>query len=504
MTVLTGFAFALAPQGRLWNARLLPFWFLCLYMLAAIAVAEAGRVVAMVLRVGLEDDADEPRPILAPVTSLVALAFALLYVAVPLNAIPGGRKNPVTGVYTWPARGPLTLVRTTDSSFIDFWVKWNYSGYERKPAYPEYHEVVTRMDQVGKANGCGRAMWEYEPNLDRYGTPMALMLLPYWTNGCVGSMEGLFFESSATTPYHFLNQSELSKDPSRAERDLPYRGLDVAHGVQHLQLLGVKYYMAISDEAKAQASVNSDLTLLTTTTPFSVTYGQEVKQRSWSIYEVRDSAIVAPLKYAPTVVTGLKPGAKPWLQMVTAWYQDPSRFDHPLAASGPESWPRQTADATTDSLPPPTSGLPEVKVSNIKSGDDRVSFDVDRVGVPVLVKTSYFPNWQTGGAKGPWRVSPNQMVVIPTSHHVTLHYGTTPVDYLGWVVTLLGLGGVVWMARRREVELPEPALAVSATAAADEPVPADEAGLERELAIFMAGADAAGRLHEPAPDDTDP
>ena len=42
---------------------------------------------------------------------------------------------------------------------------------------------------------------------------MALMLLPYWTDGCIGSMEGLYFESSATTPYHFLNQSELSEAP---------------------------------------------------------------------------------------------------------------------------------------------------------------------------------------------------------------------------------------------------------------------------------------------------
>ena len=30
-----------------------------------------------------------------------------------------------------------------------------------------------------------------------YGTPMALMLLPFWTDGCIGSMEGLFFEASA-------------------------------------------------------------------------------------------------------------------------------------------------------------------------------------------------------------------------------------------------------------------------------------------------------------------
>ena len=43
-----------------------------------------------------------------------------------------------------------------------------------------------------------------------YGTPMALMLLPFWTDGCIGSMEGLYFEASGTTPYHFLTTSAMS------------------------------------------------------------------------------------------------------------------------------------------------------------------------------------------------------------------------------------------------------------------------------------------------------
>ena len=95
-------------------------------------------------------------------------------------------------------------------------------------------------------------MWEHEEQHDRYGTPMALMLLPFWTDGCIGSMEGLYFEASATTPYHFLNQDELSTAPSNAQRDLPYdpgapNADEFDLGVEHLQMLGVKYYMAISD-----------------------------------------------------------------------------------------------------------------------------------------------------------------------------------------------------------------------------------------------------------------
>ena len=73
---------------------------------------------------------------------------------------------------------------TTDDSFVDSWAKWNYAGYEstcdasqgddcsngEKPYYPEYHAIVTTMAELGETNGCGRAMWEYDSELDRYGT----------------------------------------------------------------------------------------------------------------------------------------------------------------------------------------------------------------------------------------------------------------------------------------------------------------------------------------------
>ena len=42
--------------------------------------------------------------------------------------------------------------------------------------------------------------------------------------------------------------------------------------------------------------------------------------------------------------------------------------------------------------------LPEVTVSNVVVGLQSISFHVSRVGVPVLVKISYFPRWQAKGA----------------------------------------------------------------------------------------------------------
>ena len=72
-----------------------------------------------------------------------------------------------------------------------------------------------------------------------------------------------------------------------------------------------------------------------------------------------------------------------------------------------------------------------------------------------MVKTSWYPNWKAEGADGPWRATPNFMVVVPTSKHVKLTFATTTVEWVGpgrsrWSVWS-GLGGLVWwgMAARR-------------------------------------------------------
>ncbi len=441
-------AFVFAPQSRLWNARILPFWFLSLYLLAGVALAELAHFIddvrewrgASLATTPAARDGngaasavarrlDRPAEVLAPVA---AFLIAVTFVALPLGALP-----------KW------FPISTQDHSFIPDWVKWNYSGYERKPAYPEYKDLIAKMEGVGQAEGCGRAMWEYEGQLDRLGTPMALMLLPYWTDGCIGSMEGLYFESSATTPYHFLNAAEMSKAPSNPQRDLPYGQLDVRKGVGHMQMLGVRYYMTFSDEAKAQARAIPDLRYLTSSGPWSVNYDDGAKERTWEIYEIAQSELVSGMGYAPAVLSDPPPNAHAWLDMSSKWYLDQSRWRVPLAAAGPKSWPR-AADATLA----PEQPVPVATVTNIRADDDDISFDVDRTGTPVVVKASYFPNWTASGANGPWRITPNLMVVVPTSKHVKLHYGTTPVDHFGRLLTLFGVAAVVFMARRPALEYP--------------------------------------------------
>jgi hypothetical protein len=449
MALITGIGFVLLPQGRLWNARLLPFYYLCLYLLAGLAVSEMARALA--LRLSREEGRPR-RPVLlaAPMVGLLA---SVVFVGMGLRVLPLGRTDDQNRFH-W-----MGLTASQDN-FVDGWARWNYGGYEGREhradggGYHEYRDLVLTMDEIGRQRGCGRAMWEYEPELVRYGTPMALMLLPHWTRGCIGSMEGLYFESAASTPFHFLNQSELSQVPSRAQRDLPYSQVDVDAGVDHLQLMGVRYYLTTSDVTRAQAEDHADLT-------------QVAESGPWTVFEVADADLVEPLTNLPAVLTDVGDAQGEWLPTAVDWYLDPSAQDVFLAADGPPEWPRIEADDV-----PPIEPVAQATVSDIRTGDDRISFDVDQVGVPVLVKASYFPNWEADGAEGPWRVTPNLMVVVPTDPHVELHYGWTAIDLLGWALTLGGIVGLVVLARRPPVAVDRPPVERTEAEADDEPPPA--------------------------------
>ncbi len=441
MAVVSAVGFRFAPDSRLWNARLLPFFYLSLALLGAIGVAYLGRTIAMLVA---RDPARPVRPV-TWVVGVVAAVAVILALATPLRSIAPGTRIAGVEIATVDAAGKYSLLGlpgTTDKSFIPSWARWNFSGYEEKPAYPEYHDIVQTMDDLGQTNGCGRAMWEHEETHDRYGTPMALMLLPFWTDGCIGSMEGLFFEASATTPYHFLNQDELSSAPSNAMRDLPYvpgapSRAEFDLGIDHLQMLGVKYYMAISDRMIAFGRDAPELTEVATSGP-------------WVVFEVQGSELVEGLENQPAVVVGNTKGHG-WQDIAVPWYQDPTQWSVPLTADGPENWQRIEVGATPEKVP-----VSPVTVTNIDAGDDTLSFDVDQIGVPVVVKASYHPNWKVSGADGPYRATPNVMVVVPTSTHVELSYGRSPIDLASSALTLLGIVLLVFLFRAGPIVMPEP------------------------------------------------
>ena len=478
LTVLSIGAFVFDPQNVIWNERLIPFWFITIhlsagwlfgYVLARWAKRMPNQIGRYVVQIGDRRFSFANEPASAAVDENVFTDGSETVVASHEDAFVASSFREDEDVEDQPTRWLRRSVRATmvililglattvpglippvasaiglntGGNQVSSWAQWNYSGYQAKSSWPEYNDLMTTMARVGQKYGCGRAMWEYNANQNRFGTPEALMLMPYWTNNCIDSMEGLYFESSATTPYHFLDQAELSVSPSNPMVGLPYGQLDIPLGVEHLQMLGVRYFVAFSPAVIAQADLDPELTLIASTKAWpSPGY-------TWRIYKIASSQMVVPLSSLPNVVANTTSRVG-WLHANTTWWLNPKLWGTVAATTGPSNWPTATSVQTMDMK----TSLPKVTVSAINVGLQSISFHVSRIGVPVLVKISYFPRWHAVGATGPYRVSPNLMVVIPTSRDVSLVYGSTPMLTLGNIISdltaLAGLVALYFYVRRR-------------------------------------------------------
>ncbi len=484
--------------GLLWNPRLLPFVYLVRYLLMVVGALEVITLLYNAIRGRMaRTELGTYEGIVAGgvITLSCLVVFGWMYENLPFD---GRVSDGDSSVYAW---GPLRKGPESGRAVADGWTRYNFQGYEGRPAYPEYYDLVTTMGEIGETNGCGRALWENNQDNSRYGTTMALMLLPHWTDGCIGSMEGLFFEASGTTPYHFLTAAAVSEDSSNPVRQLRYVDNDAEIGVEHMRDLGVRYLMVRTDAAKAEAAGQDELVFLTTSDP-------------WDIYELESARIVEPLTVQPVVVNERSGDQRERnLELGTSWFQ--RREDWPAlpADDGPDEWQRVDAEVDlgardgepgdisrkVDYVVPATPieqvALPEVDVTDVEIGEQSVRFEVDQVGVPVLVRVSYFPNWQVSGADGPYRVSPNHMVVVPTSNEVTLTYERTALDWFFYALTVLGIGLCFVWRRRGDVEYPSERPASWRRERHSARLPESSAA-----ALAAVGAGAGARPTDPTPE----
>lgn len=520
MSVMCGFFVLLYVNigpGALWNQRLLPTVYLTAYLAAAIGLAN-------ILRFTIEHSfsLEVPRRRALAAFSFVALIPAVLGIMAVLGRAPLTNNEFINdegeAVIAWAG------FAINEGHPVQAWSTWNSTGIETKDHFREYRDVISTMELIGQEVGCGRAFWEFSPELDRFGTPMALMLLPHFTDGCIDSMEGLFFESSASTPFHFLNQSRLSIEPSAAQRFLPYESFDIDVGVDQMRASGIRYYLASNDQAIEAARNHSDLTEITAVSgafPEGAAF-----TNAFAIFEHNEWAEAEGLDHLPVVVSGntfedifvggddgqetpqraeieaeldefratlegngvpgqviedrinqerafLRDELEQQSEFLVGWegeavraYQNPAAYPALPAVDGPSDWPRTAVEGIAEERVLPSEFLsigdsellteiddPAV-VSNYSTTRDTISFEVDQIGKPVIVRTSFFPNWNVDGAEGPWRVGPNQMVVVPTDTQVELSYGSSLLERGSYLITFTSLLGLFFVYRRRQMSAP--------------------------------------------------
>ena len=379
------------PDVSIWNGRYLPVFYLTLFLMTAYFF---GALVG-----GREAHRSTNR------------STARTVIVVPLCAALG-----LTG---W-------IVLKTSRGVVDEWVERNYSGYEGTADFDDFTKLMAEIAALPP----GRVFWENSDRYTKFGTSLMPMATPYWTGK--PSLQGLFLESSLTAPFVLVTESEVSHLQPNDTPSFPYPGFDFDAGIEHMNLLGVTYFIASSEPTVEAANESRELELVAAVEEFS-------------IFRLDSRDVVVP-EYQPVNL-----GDGDWQAANIEWFGNAANLQIPLVAGGPPDWP----STRSSSQPLPRVALPAGgRTFKAQIESDSISFNTDAIGQPHLVGTTYFPNWRVEGAEGPYLASPSMMVVVPNRQHVTLQYRRTWVEWLGLGLTKIAVLAALSILVRRETATP--------------------------------------------------
>jgi hypothetical protein len=407
--VLMGFAVLIAPNGIIWNARLSPIWQLGLLVLAAVGAYEG---ITWIQLTEWQDVATT-----AGVLVVVGLVIAWNMASLPLGTSTTTRQGALTftSKYRW-----LVGPKVTPNGARDI-VTGAFGGYERGPNWDSYVRLQHALEQQVDEHGCGRVMAEFDPS-GRFGSTYAIPMIPFFAkSSCLSSVMGFYTESSPTAPVALVAESAVSPVFSAYMPGLPYEQVDLDRGVQYLRELGAGYYVAVSPELRQAAEQTKGLRKV-------------ASDKEWELFAVDGARLVEPLEVEPSTTRAT--GGKEWQEAALDWFT--------AADSGV---PRRSPDPPADWK----VGGTKVSVSDLSVGANGITFKVSHPGSPVLVRENYFPTWKAIGASGPYRVTPNWMVVIPSGTTVHLEQQAHTLPWVASALTILGLIAAAGIEIRRHL-----------------------------------------------------
>ncbi len=356
--------FIAAPYLGFVDIRFIPFIQFALTIMAAYPLAEAARKFRH-----------------SWMTPMIGLAIIFLWVNNNVNYIPG-------------------------------WIDWNYSGVENKASAKEYFGINNFLNGTISDP---RVVFEHSSSYESMGGIRAFESLPLFSGR--PTTEGLYMQSSPSSPFVFYAQSEYSDQVSCPFPNFRCTSLNLTVARKHLEIFNVRHLIAASARVKSELS-NSSL------------FNRVYTTGKYEVYELNgsDTGYVKVPEYRPVFFAG---GDR--VKTSYEWFKNYSLLDVPivfenvdgLTANDLNALPRERIDTECNI---------EENISN-----EGVEFSTDCAGLPHIIKISYHPYWSVTGADKIYPVSPSFMLVYPNSGKVAMKYGISPVFTAAYLLSVLGM-----------------------------------------------------------------
>jgi 6-pyruvoyl-tetrahydropterin synthase-like protein/outer membrane lipoprotein YfiO len=334
--------------------------------------------------------------------------------------------GPLVGAEVWPLVAAFVLLPWVQSrvTFIPSWIKWNYSGFEKKATWSTLHAL---MDKIKGDYRDPRVVYEHSPDHEALGTVRVFEIIPLFSGR--STLEGLYMQGSPTAPFVFYLQSEISKDISCPFPDWGCARLNLDDGLAHLRMMNVSEFIVKSDKVKALAAVHPGLER-----------EAQIGNTGYEIYRLKDNDghYAVPLATRPFLVRTpqWKEASYRWFKRATpdsvvpVFAQSVTPEEEKLFAGSSMEPPRDMPRQTYEQMP---------TLEEHMDAQDRIRVTGCRPGQPVLVRISYHPRWQSTTGERVWLAGPSFMLVFPKGESFELVFGDGPPVRIGNFATLLGL-----------------------------------------------------------------
>ena len=426
MVAANAFLFFVMPPGALWNGRLVPLFNLGTVVLFGLAfkiilrkIASSGLYINRILTLlsfsffplgysFFNSWGKKYEFTTYVLLGILFLLFIFLFLTKDTQSLIG--LVLFTGVFA-------------SLSFLPNWINWNFTGYEGKQNWSDISSLYAELNNLPP----GRITWEANPDLNEYGTPMVLMTLPMYTDH--SSMEGLYFDSSITTPFHFISVSSLSEKPSNPVGGLRYFNGDFERGIHYLKELGVDYYITNSEKLFEEAIKSKDLIYIN-------------KVNRFGIFGVKESYKIVPLQREIEVIflenTSRRVLSSLFRERESRFYEySINNFYNLQSSKHFVEIPPSEKDIFSNLNTTITKTIDQEGISNVVISDNKISFDTEFVGRPHIVKISYFPNWELNSGYGPYRIDPSFMLIVPSTNYVELEFKRDTIELVSLILSIL-------------------------------------------------------------------
>ena len=316
-----------------------------------------------------------------------------------------------------------TLVSLTFGtlSYLPHWLNWNFSGYESKNNWSDITTLYEGLDTLEP----GRIMWEPNSDLNKYGTPMVLMTIPMFTDH--QSVEGLYFDSSITTPFHFLTVSGLAERPSNPVGGLTYINGEFDKGFRLMEELGVDYFIAYTSSIKDKANESENFNFLFSNEVFNV---YSINTKKVELVEDNLHIFESPDFYDRLKNAVLREGSEQSF-FESAYKSFKDELNHKIIENYDESLTVRS-ESNADLL-----------ISDLNIQNELITFKTNKPNQLHLIKVSYFPNWKIKNGYGPFRISPSFMAVVPKDEFVEIRFESSNVEKALNLLSILALFGAL-------------------------------------------------------------